>query len=166
MSSTDKYPTITEVLDGDAPFSDRAVHDPNTGMYVMPEPPPTVPDADMLVTDSGLFVPRPNAKTVTRLMFRTGMLIDVSESHDVVCKMVSAHKTGDLKLTGPIHSDDVVMIKSAHVKDIAVITTATIDLKEIEVTIKQRQHALSMAQLQLLNQNHSKHSNQSGRRLH
>lgn len=164
MSSSDKYPTIGEVLDGDAPFDSRAVHDAETGMYVMPEPPPTVSDADMLQTDSGLWLPRPSQKLVTRMMFRTGMMIDVSESHTAVLAAVNGHKTGDLTFTGPVHADDKVVIKSSHVKDIAVITTASVDLKEIEVAMKQREYQLSMAQLQML-QTGSKNNRQSGRRL-
>lgn len=149
MSDADKYATEREILDGQAPFPEQAYHDPSTGMFVMPDPEPTVKSDDMVKDPgTGLFLPRPAKKIVTAIFFVSGLRLDVSEPYEDVLKAVSEHKTGDLHFTGPIFANDPVVVRSSHVKSIIAITTDWRDLEEIELQMQQRDYATRMAKLQ------------------
>lgn len=151
MSVRDKHPTVREIMDGDAPFdAPGAHHDPDTGMYVSQDPPPTVTDDDMVKLTSGLFVPKPTSKQVTRLHFDTGLVVDVSESYEEVKDAVLNHKTGDLVFSGPVFADEEVRIRGTHVKRIMMMTVDYRDLAEIELAIKTKEHNLAVARSQLL----------------
>lgn len=160
MSDSDKYPTVREILDGEAGFPSVAVHNED-GMFVLPDvtPPDMVKDEA-----SGLYLPKPTTKQVTMIMFSTTTPITVSESIDTVDAAVTTHKTGDLKFTGPVHSDDTIIIKSNHVKDIVALHVDWLDLEDVEVQMKARRYATQQAKSQLLGVSNGSHRNGLARR--
>lgn len=126
-----------------------ATHDPATGMYTAPEP-ESAEMPDMVKDEAtGLFLPKPDVKAVTRLHFDTGLVVDVSESYDDVYAAVKDHKSGDLLFSGPVFPDEPVLIRSNHVKRITMITIDYRDLKQIEMAQKQNEYNLRMAARQM-----------------
>lgn len=176
MSETDKFPTVKEIMEGadGVTYPDGAYHDPTTGMYVAPEPTPSDVPEMILDQKTGLHLPRPKWKQVTRLQFDTGLIIDVSEDHDTVYTAVKEHKTGDLTFTGPVFNDPVV-IRSSHVKRIMLITPEYRDLEDVELKFKQQEfnnrmieNQLASARAQslgLLGHNHSQENSRRSRRM-
>lgn len=151
MGIGDRYPTIAEIQRGQAPFDVPAYHDEATGMYTAADvEPATVPD---MIKDetSGLFLPKPKHKQVTRMHFDTGLVSDVSESWEEVDAAIKEHTgKGDLRFSGPVFPDEPVIIRSAHVKRIMLITVDYRDLEEIELAIKVKEHNMRMARSQNL----------------
>ena len=148
---SDQYPTVREVMEGASgvSFPAGAAHDPVTGMYTAPEP-ESAEMPDMVKDEqTGLFLPKPNMKVVTRLHFDTGMTMEVSESYETVRDAVAGHKSGDLLFSGPVFPDDPVLIRSAYVKRIVVITVDYRDLKQIELTQRQNEYNMKMAARQM-----------------
>lgn len=151
MGESDKYPTVREVMDGDAPFSESAYHDPHTGMYTMGED-PEQPGIDFVQdTSTGLHLPKPKTKPITRIVLENGMPINVSESIDEVLDAIDAFKSTDkrLKFSGPAFADEPVYIERIAVKKIVLITQDYIDLKEVELSIKMKEYQQRMAADQL-----------------
>lgn len=150
MSDNDKYPTVREVMEGDAPFSENAFHNPQTGMYEMAEE----PEAEGLEfrTDkaTGLLLPQPKTKPITRIVLDTGLPINVSESVEEVLAAIDSLGTQKrLRFSGPAFADEPVYLERAYVKKIALITQDYIDLKEVELSIKMKQYQQRMAETQL-----------------
>lgn len=142
--------TVGEVLEGDAPFPGNAYHDPKTGMFVSPEP-ESVATTDMVQdVDTGLFLPKPKTKQVTRIFFNHGLVLDVSETvEEVLSKIGPAKPVHDCVFTGPVFPDEPVIIRASHVKDICAVSVDYRDLDEIEAAIKQKELNLRMVKSQL-----------------
>ena len=146
MADDDRYPTVRQVLDGEASFPANARHDEN-GMYVMPDPDPP---PDMIQAASGLFLPKPKTKAITRIVFDNGLPLDVSESMDEVRRILKEHKPGtDVVLTGPVFEDEPVVILNAHVKAVRALVIDYKDISEIETSLKQREIDMELREKEL-----------------
>lgn len=147
MGENDKYPTVGEILNGDAPFpTSQAAHN-EQGMYAMPDTEGTTGSDDMVQTDSGLWLPRPTQKQVTRLHFKYGLVIDVSEPLDTVLDKLSdlrQMEAGSTRIfTAPVFNDPVLVTSEA-AKELLVISVEYRDLKEVEAAERAKQHNLAV----------------------
>lgn len=154
MSDSDRYPTIREVLDGDAPFPANAYHNED-GMYESPEPGPTVRDGDMVQdAESGLWLPKPDQKRVTQMCFKhSGNIIQVTEPFDEVRAEIAECRElqRDAMFTGPVY-DEPVCIPYEALADIQVISVEFRDLAELETAQRVKEHNLRMQEQMMAQQ--------------
>lgn len=172
MSLDDKYPRIKDVLDGNVDYPSTAF-DNDAGMRVMPDPGPVV-DGDMIQdAATGLFLPAPTQKPITRLFFEGGAFFDVSESYDVVVHDIDIararyHEDAEngrmahdawygVVFTGPIYKTPV-RIEEYALRHLLCIVTEFIDLSKVELAQKQAElnartmeAQMNQQRLQLLN---------------
>ena len=149
---SDNTPTYREVLDGDAPYPTKAFHN-NEGMYVTPNEEGTVGSSDMVQDkQTGLFLPAPTQKRVTRLFFDGGLTLEVSEGYDEVCETLRELSTGDdVIFTGPVY-EEVVRITAHALSKLMALSIEYRDLAEIELAQRQRDLNMRMAEAQMTQQ--------------
>jgi hypothetical protein len=165
MSQDDKYPTIRQIMDGDAPFPEQAF-DNDQGMRVLADP---KEDHDMVKDGrSGLFLPKPTQKQVTQLCFDTGLTLTVSETYDEVCETLRELPEGMFAVfTAPVFNDPV-RIEWHAIQKLMAITVEYRDLKELETAEKQRELNLRLTEAQMAQQrvallNQQRHANRRNR---
>lgn len=148
---SDQYPTVREVLDGDAEFPSNAYNNAD-GMLTVPEPGPTVSDQDDYVQSGGMWLPKPkDQKQVTVIAIEgIGTLVVSNPIGEVREILKSTPASQDCVFQGPVFPDEPTYLMATFRKKVGFLAIDYRDLDEIKLQQDQREYAKKLAKDQMI----------------